>query len=110
MRSVFSTRGVAWLALLVFAAVPVTLADDPPNPTDPPDARILPPIGVASQARISPPIGTPTTDARIHPPIGNPQPDARIKPPGGIVEPEPSLVDDLIDWLLLQARIKPPTG
>jgi hypothetical protein len=50
----FRLRAVA--ALLLIAAMPVAYADDP-DPFEPPQARINPPIG--SQARINPPIGTP---------------------------------------------------
>jgi hypothetical protein len=97
--------------LLVVVLVPQTVyADDAPAPGDPPEARIRPPGGVISQARIKSPTGEPTTDARIHPPGGAPHEDARIKPPIGVTSPEPSLFEQLIDWLVLQARIRPPIG
>jgi hypothetical protein len=98
------------LFLLVAAiAVPVAFADDPPNPFDPPEAHIRPPIGSTSQAQIQP-IGDPTTDARIRPPGGSPQGNARIHPPGGAPEPEPGFFELLIDWLVAQAHIHPPIG
>jgi len=58
MRSV-STRlrhGAVLLAVVALLAVPVLHADDL-DPSQPPEARIRPPGGVTSQAKIRPPIG-----------------------------------------------------
>lgn len=112
---VFSNKvpcGAVLLTLLVVLVPQTVYADDAPAPGDPPEARIRPPGGVTSQARISPPIGTPSPDARINPPGGvKPvEPQGRIKPPIGVTAPEPSLFEQFLDWLVLQARINPPIG
>jgi hypothetical protein len=71
MRHLSIRRGAALLALLVLLAAPVAYADDPPL-SDPPGAKIGPPIGAPSAspsvwelfilsvelfAKIGPPIG-----------------------------------------------------
>ena len=58
-------RRLALLTLVVLLVTPAVLADDI-NPNQPPEARILPPIGAQSlsepteppEARIKPPVGT----------------------------------------------------
>lgn len=100
-------RSVALLALLSIVGVPAAYAEDPSNPFDPPEARIRPPGGIASEARIKPPSGEPSAAARIRPPGGIPQPTARIHPPIGATS-EPSLFELMLEWL--RARISPPIG
>jgi len=71
MRPISVRRGAALLALLILLAVPTAYADDPPV-SDPPGAKIGPPIGapcaspsawelfvlgVELFAKIGPPIG-----------------------------------------------------
>lgn len=101
-------RGIALLALLMVIGSPATFAEETTGLPDPPQARIKPPGGVASESRIKPPSGDPTTDARIRPPSGEPTTDARIKIPGG--SPESGFFDLVSDWLLNFARIRPPIG
>jgi hypothetical protein len=113
-------RGLTLLALLA-VGLPSAFADGPPNPADPPEARIQPPggltsqariqppSGVTSQARIKPPSGDPTAAARITPPGGAPQNDARIGPPSGVTG-EPGFFELVLDWLRSQARIVSPIG
>ena len=65
-------QGGAVFALLIILAAPAALADDPPPATEPPQARIGPPIGVAAQAE-SPCLAARVwawVMARIGPPIG----------------------------------------
>jgi hypothetical protein len=65
-------RATATLLLLAILVVPTALADEPPAGTEPPSARIAPPIGATAscegstlaqrvwawlRARIAPPIG-----------------------------------------------------
>ena len=55
MRSVsVRARSAALLLLLVLATAVPVLADDPPPGTEPPQARIQIPVGVASQAEEPP--------------------------------------------------------
>lgn len=69
MRRVFKRAG-AILAFLAILIAPLAFADEPTNPSEPPAARIGPPIGVTGAepslfgqllawlyARIGPPIG-----------------------------------------------------
>lgn len=111
MQRVF--KGGALVALIAILIAPAVYADDPPDPFDPPEARISPPGGVAAEARISPPGGVATqvrirppsgSEGRLGPPIGG---RARIGAPTGIAEPEPPTVFDLF-WAWLQVRIRPP--
>jgi hypothetical protein len=121
-----SWKGFLWpltlLAVLALASLPSAFADDT-SPVSPPEARIKPPGGVQSQARILPPSGGVTTQARIKPPGGEPTDDAsisppggaaasdaRIKPPTGLTAIELSWYEQLVAWLRAQARIHPPTG
>jgi hypothetical protein len=73
MRSVSVRRGAAVLAFLAILSVtPVALADEG-NPTDPPQAKIGPPIGVAGQAEEPPSLFDlflVWLQAKIGPPIG----------------------------------------
>lgn len=101
----FSARRVSCGAvILALCVVPSVYADEPP--TEPPGARIKPPIGATVSPVTSSPAGSPTADARIKPPIGEPAPDARVGSPLG----EPSFFQLLLDWLQAQARIRPPIG
>lgn len=100
-------RGIALLVLLAVVGLPSAFADDPSNPFDPPEARILPPGGIASEARIGPPggiasearirpVGGIASEARIGPPSGS---ESRIKPPGGVTASQPSWFELLMAWL-----------
>lgn len=92
------------LALLAIVGFPIAHADDPPNPFDPPDARIRPPGGIASDARIRPPGGEPSSGADIPPPVRSPQPTSRVRPPIGVTS-QPSFFKLMLDWFL--ARLDP---
>lgn len=109
MRGV-STRvwgGAAVVAVLVVLAVPAAWADDPPSPTDPPQSRIQPPVGVTADARMQPPVGV-TADARVQPPVGDTA-DSRIQPPGGSPElREQNLVNLFLIWLRDRAGVLLP--
>ena len=48
MRRLF--RCGAAVALIAILIVPAVYADDPPNPTDPPSVRGIPPIGTTAQS------------------------------------------------------------
>lgn len=85
--------------LLVFGAT-VASADDPPTPTDPPQARLNPPVGATTQARLEPPVGG-TPRARITPAVGV-MPQARLNPPVGTPD-QVSLFDTILLWF--QARL-----
>ena len=111
MRGVsrWARRVAPLLAVFVVFGVSAAWADDPPAPTDPPQARLNPPVGVAAQARVAPPVGvTPAMrpgrvmpQARLNPPVGTPTPD-----------PEPEGEEPLLaSWLTwLQSRISIPNG
>jgi hypothetical protein len=90
--------------LVVASIAQVAFADDPPNPFDPPGARVNPPIGTASQARINPPGGV-SQDAHINPPIGTPQPTALIHPPIGEPELQPTVLQLALRWVQLGISI-----
>jgi hypothetical protein len=92
------------LSVFILIAAHVALADDPPNPFDPPEARVRPPIGQTSQARIRPPGGV-SSDALIRPPIGTPQPTALIHPPIGQPEPQPTIFQVALRWVQLGISI-----
>jgi len=106
MRRVFR-QGGAIFALLAILIAPAVYADDPPPGTEPPQMRIGPPGGVASDERSA---VTEPPQARIGPPTGEasgePPPQNRIGPPIGVSAPE--LLE--LFWLWLQMRIGPPTG
>lgn len=97
--------GLAVAAVMAAAGPGLRAEEPPPSPFDPPEARIKPPSGVASQSRIKPPSGDPIAEARIKPPGGRPGPTSRIKPPSG--EPDAGLLDLLLDWLCEQASRQP---
>jgi hypothetical protein len=95
-------------AFLVLGAASAWADDAPTLPTDPPQARLGPPGGVSSQARVSPPVGiappTPSVhaaeQARMNPPVGV---QSRIQPPVGA-----TWTDMILTWL--QSRISVPNG
>src|SRR5215213_10289974 len=94
-------------AFLVLGAASAWAEESPAPPTDPPGARMNPPVGVTTYARASPPVGIApppppdaTTQARINPPVGV---EARMQPPVG-----GTWTDMLLIWL--QSRISIPNG
>jgi len=100
-------------AFLVLGAASAWAEEPPAPPTGPPAARMNPPVGVATQARLGPPVGiappTPpdaTTQARVQPPVGV-STQARAQPPVGAPDPM-SLYDSILLWL--QSRISIPNG
>jgi len=123
MRGVsrWASRVTPLLAVCLLVAASAW-ADEPPLPTDPPQARLQPPGGVSSQARLQPPGGIAppppdaptqarisppgglTTQARINPPVGG---AARLNPPVGAPD-QMSLMDMILIWL--QSRISIPNG
>jgi hypothetical protein len=87
-------------------------ADEAAPPTDPPQARLEPPVGVTTQARMQPPVGIAppddgtTTKARVSPPVGV-TPQVRLNPPSGAPTPDHlSLLDMIMIWF--QSRISVP--
>jgi hypothetical protein len=89
MRGVsrWASRVAPLLAVLLVLGAASAWADEPPTlPTDPPGARMQPPVGLKEQARINPPVGV-TTQARMQPPGGAPTP-AHV-----------SLLDTILIWL-----------
>jgi hypothetical protein len=103
---------VAPLFLAVFLVLTAVRAwaGEPP-PTDPPQARMQPPVGVTTQARVAPPVGIApppppdvTQQARIQPP-GGMTAQARLGPPGGAPM---TLREMILMWL--QSRISIPNG
>lgn len=56
MRGV-SARWTAVVLAVLLLAVPVWADEAPTSPTDPPQARIQPPGGYTSNARLQPPVG-----------------------------------------------------
>ena len=103
MRGVFRgvSRGAAVVAAFFVLVGPVAWADDPPAPTDPPQARLQPPVGITTQARLQPPVGSPTQ--------GGVTPQARLQPPvGGSAERDRNLVELMMTWL--RSRLSPPIG
>jgi hypothetical protein len=112
MRGVskWASRVAPLLAVFLVLGAAGAWADDAPTlPTDPPQARLGPPGGVAAQARVSPPVGLAPADdgtaqARMQPPVGT---TARLQPPGGAPD-RMSVFDMLMIWL--QSRISIPNG
>jgi hypothetical protein len=51
--------------LLVFAAASAWAGETQSPPTDPPQARMNPPVGVTAQARMQPPVGAPAPLSRF---------------------------------------------
>jgi hypothetical protein len=107
MRGVSSgaSRVAPLLAVFLVFVVAGAWADEPPAgpPTDSPQARMSPPVGVSTQARVAPPVG-------IAPP---PPPDAttqaRANPPvRALTRGQVSLFDMMLMWL--QSRISIPNG
>jgi len=82
-------------AFLVLGAASAWAEEPPTPPTDPPEARMQPPVGVMTYARLGPPGGV-STNARLNPPVGAPA-------PGDL-----SLLDMMLIWL--QSRISVPNG
>jgi hypothetical protein len=101
-------------AFLVLGAASAWAEEPPTPPTDPPEARMQPPVGVMTYARASPPVGIAppppdgTEQARLGPPVGV-STNARLNPPVGAPAPgDPSLLDTILIWL--QSRISVPNG
>ena len=96
------TRGATVVAALFILVGPAAWADDPPAPTDPPQARLQPPVGITTQARLQPPVGSPAAPAGV-------TPQARLQPPvGGSAERDRGFVELMMSWL--RSRISPPIG
>ena len=125
MRGVsrWGSRGTPLLAVFLVLTAGSAWPDElPPTPTDSPQARVNPPGGVTTQARVEPPVGiappppdaTPqvrlqppggvTTQARLEPPVGV---TARMNPPVGAPD-QLSLFDMILIWL--QSRLSIPHG
>jgi hypothetical protein len=111
MRGVsrWASRVAPLLAVFVVLTAVNTWADEPPTlPTDPPQGRIEPPVGITAQGRIEPPVGIAppppdtTSQARVNPPVGV-STQARLQPPGGV-----TLAEMILIWL--QSRISMPNG
>ena len=102
MRRVSHRLLTAGAVLALFVLSSSVFAAEP-DPFEPPQARIMPPIGVAA------PTNEPTSDeARIKPPGGAPTSQIRILPPIGA--PEPSLLGSLWMWIQFHVRVSPPVG
>lgn len=90
MRGVsrWAPRIAPLIAVFLVLGATAAWADDPPTlPTDPPQARLSPPGGIAA----------PDTEARMNPPAGG---TARLGPPGGAPTPnQMSLVVKFLLWL-----------
>lgn len=82
---------------LIFTAVGAWAGETSSPPTDPPQIRLQPPVGVTTQARLNPPVGV-TAQARMNPPVGV---TARLGPPVGA-----PLFDLILFWL--QSRLSVP--
>lgn len=113
MRGVsrWASRVAPLLAVFLVLGAASAWAEEPPAPpTDPPGARLNPPVGVTTQARLQPPVGIAppppdtTTQARVQPPVGV-SAQARMNPPVG--EPM-TLTEMLLRWL--QSRLSVPHG
>jgi hypothetical protein len=102
MRGVsrWASRVAPFLLVFVVFTAASAWADDPPvPPTDPPEARMNPPVGVTTQARMNPPVG-------VAPPPEDETTQARLGPPVGAQSR--SLMDMIVIWL--QSRIGIPNG
>jgi len=113
MRGVsrWASRVAPLLAVFLVLGSATAWAEEPPAPpTDPPSARLNPPVGVTTYARASPPVGIAppppdtTSQARLQPPVGV-STQARMNPPVG--EPM-TLTGMLLRWL--QSRLSVPNG
>lgn len=94
-------------AFLVLVAASAWADDAPTLPTDPPQARLGPPGGVAAQARVAPPVGV-ATNARAAPSVGV-STQARMNPPvGAPTSGQVSMFEMILTWL--QSRISIPNG
>ena len=110
MRGVsrWASRVAPLVAALLVLGAASAWAEEPPAPsTDPPGARMNPPVGVSTQARMNPPVGIVpppppdgTEQARAQPPVGV---QARMQPPVG-----GTWTDMILLWL--QSRISIPNG
>lgn len=85
-----------FLAVFLILGSSEAWAADAPPPTDPPQHRINPPVGVATQWRLNPPGG-------IAPPPPVPTPQVRPGSPGSV-----KLTDMILIWL--QSRLSVPHG
>jgi hypothetical protein len=99
MRGVFAGSWRSTVAVVVVLAGQVVWAGEPLLPTDPPERRIAPPVGVTSQARLQPPGGVPA-ERRIAPPVGVAA-ERRIQPPVGF---DQSYFEQFMLWLRTQIR------
>jgi hypothetical protein len=110
MRSVsrWASRVAPLLAAFLVLGAASAWAEEPAAPpTDPPQARLSPPVGVTVQARLGPPVGV-TTNARVAPPVGV-STQARVSPPvGAPTSGQVSLYEMFLTWL--QSRISIPNG
>ena len=94
-------------AFVVFGAARAWAEEPPAPPTEPPGARMNPPVGVSTQAPMQPPVGV-STQARLNPPVGVIT-YARASPPvGAPTAGQVSLLDLLLTWL--RSRISIPHG
>lgn len=117
MRGVsrWASRVAPLLAAFLVLGVASAWAEEPATlPTDPPQARVAPPVGVTTNARVAPPVGIAppppdtTTQARAQPPVGV-STNARLNPPvGGETSRELTLYEMFLTWL--QSRISIPNG
>jgi hypothetical protein len=92
-------RGAALATALVVFSEPAAWA-----------ARLQPPGGLTTNARLQPPVGS---DVRVQPPVGSPTSNVRILPPGGVtadarVQPPVGLTEMFVNWL--RSRIHVPAG
>jgi hypothetical protein len=92
---------------IVLAAGSAWAGETQTPPTDPPEARMQPPGGVATQAHMQPPVGIApppppdgTSQARLDPPVGG---QWRLQPPVGV-----TLMETILMWL--QSRLSIPHG
>jgi hypothetical protein len=97
MRSASVHRGVA--AAVVILVLSAGQAGAQLNPTDPPERRIQPPVGVTSEVRVQPPVVA-TAERRIAPPVGVTT-QVRLQPPVGV---EQSYFEQFMLWLRAQIR------
>lgn len=102
-------------AFVVLGAASAWAGETQTPPTDPPEARAQPPVGVSTNARAQPPVGIApppppdaTTQARAQPPVGV-STNARANPPvGASTLGQVSLFDMMLIWL--QSRLSVPNG
>lgn len=115
MRSVSAAvfRSLAVLATLVLL---VGSAESQTIPSDPPEHRIHPPVGLQEEQPASAP-GEVTANHRIHPPVGTtnhrggarPGTEHRLLPPiGGATENQRTIYDMFMAWL--RGQLLSPAG